>query len=196
MNANIDMHATRTARLGPTYQRHFFQQRFHFERHETNILPTDAWSRIQIDTQLIRVVQVRGAHRMRMQLNATEVNDPRESGGVIDYNFLRDPTRRKRQRRGTQPNRPVRRRAFLIERLPLGAVDKTFQHDWSIANARERAGRDGQVVTNEIEFAEFHLGSEIRLVGIRNAYFASLDREHFSFFFFASHYKTFDMVMK
>ncbi len=90
------MHATRTTRLGPTNQGHLFQQRLHFERHESNILPTDTWSRIEIDTQLIRVVQVAGAHWMRVQLNATKINDPRQSCRVVYHNFFRHATGRER----------------------------------------------------------------------------------------------------
>jgi hypothetical protein len=43
----------------------------------------------------------------------------------------------------------------LIKSLTFSAIDETLQNDRSIANARECARRDGQVVANEIEFREF-----------------------------------------
>jgi hypothetical protein len=41
--------------------------------------------------------------------------------------------------------------------LTLRAIDKSFQHDRPIANARKRAGRDRQVILDKLEFCKLRL---------------------------------------
>ena len=91
---------------------------------------------------------------MRMQLDAAEVDDPREPRGVVDDDLLRRAARGKRQRDRAQPVGPLVRRALLVERLALGAVDESLEHDRPIADAGDRARRDGQVVVHELELRE------------------------------------------
>ena len=99
---------------------------------------------IEIDAQLVGMIEIAGAHRVRMQLDAAEVDDPGEAGGVVDDHLLGGAPRRKRQRHGAQPVRPLRRGALLIEGLALGAVDEALEHDRAIADAGERARRHRQ----------------------------------------------------
>ena len=54
----------------------------------------------------------------------------------------------------------VVRRALLIERRRLGAIDESFEHDGTIPNSGKRAWRDRQVVLNEIEFGQFCLAEK------------------------------------
>jgi hypothetical protein len=89
---------------------------------------------------------------MRMQLDTPEIDDPREAGRVVNHNLLRLATGGKRQRHRTQPIRMVLGRALLIKSLTCSAINKTFQHDGPIANARECARRDRQVVAHQFEF--------------------------------------------
>ena len=88
---------------------------------------------IEIDAQLVGVVEVAGAHRVRMQLDAAEVDDPGEPRRVVDHDLLGRAPGRKRERHRAQPVGPLLRRALLVERLALGAVDEALEHD--------RAGR-------------------------------------------------------
>src|ERR1051325_3546230 len=117
MNADVDVHATRATGLGPTTQIHLFEQRLHLERHQPNVLPGDTRSRIEIDTQLIRMIEILRTHRVWMQLDTAKVHDPREPGSIVNHNLLRRTTRRKRQYRCAQPVGSIRWRALLIERL-------------------------------------------------------------------------------
>ena len=88
------------------------------------------------------MIEIRCAHCVRVQLNATEVHDPREPGGIVNDNLLRFAAGRKEQRRGAQPLRSIRRCALLIKRLSFSTIDKALENDWTIANAGERARRD------------------------------------------------------
>ena len=78
---------------------------------------------------------------------------------------------------------PLRGRALLVERLALSAVDVALQHDRTIADAAERAGRDREVVADEVELGEFGLGGEIQFVGMGNPDLAPLDGEQLGCFF-------------
>ena len=64
---------------------HLVQQGFHLERHCAHVRPTDARTRIEIDPQLVRMIEIAGAHRMRMQLDATEIDDPRKPRRVLQF---------------------------------------------------------------------------------------------------------------
>ena len=109
---------------------------------------------IEIDAQLVGVIEIAGAHRVRVQLDAAEVDDPREAGRVVDDDLLGGAARRKRQRHGAQPGGPVLGRALLIERLALGAVDEALEHDGPVADAGDRAVRDRQVVADDVELRQ------------------------------------------
>ena len=58
---------------------------------------------IEIDAQLVGVVEVAGAHRVRMQLDAAEVDDPGQAGRVVDDDLLGGAARGKRERHRAQP---------------------------------------------------------------------------------------------
>ena len=83
------MHAARTARLGPAAKAHLFEKRFHFESNATHVVPAHARTGIEIDAQFVRVLEIDGAHRVRMQFDAAQVHNPREPRCVIDDDFLR-----------------------------------------------------------------------------------------------------------
>jgi hypothetical protein len=54
------------------------------ERDAAHVVPLNAGIRIEIDAQFVGVIEIARAHRMRMQLDAAEIDDPREPGGVVD----------------------------------------------------------------------------------------------------------------
>ena len=82
------MHTARAARLRPACQPHFLEQVLHFQRNTTHGVPFDARYRIEIDAQLVGMIEIVGAHRVGMQLDAAEVDDPGETSNVIDDDFL------------------------------------------------------------------------------------------------------------
>ena len=173
------MHAARAARLRPAAKPELLEQRLHFHGHATNVVPLHARTRIEIDAQLVGMIEIVGAHRVRMQLDAAEVDDPRQSSGVVDDELLGGAPRGKRQCDGAQPLGPLVRRALLVERLGLGAVDESLEDERPIANAGDRARRDGQIVLHELELRELGLAREVRLVRIGDLDVAPRDRQHF-----------------
>ena len=80
--------------MGQPRKPHLFEQRLHFQRDRAHIRPTDARARIEIDAQLVRMIEIAGAHRMRMQLDAAQIDDPGEPRRIIDHDLFRGAARR------------------------------------------------------------------------------------------------------
>src|SRR5215471_4603398 len=103
------------------------------------------------------MVEVGGTDGVRMQLDAAEVDDPGEAGRIVDDDLFGGPAGREREHDGAQPGRPFRGRALLVEGFAFGAVHETFEDDGTVLNAGQRAGRDGQIVANQVEFGDLRL---------------------------------------
>ena len=73
---------------------HLLEKRFHLESNTADVLPADAGTRIEINAQLVRVLEIAGAYGVWMELDAAQVHDPREPGCVIDDDLLRFAARR------------------------------------------------------------------------------------------------------
>ena len=121
------------------------------------------------------MIEIGGTDRMRMQLDAAEVDDPGEAGGIVDDHFFSGAAGGKREGHSSQPRRALVRRALLVERLAFGAIDEAFQHDRAVADAGQRARRDGQKVADEIELRELCFAREVGLLRVRDAHLASFD---------------------
>jgi len=125
------------------------------------------------------MIEIAGAHRMRMQLDATEIDDPRKPRRVIDNDFFRSASRRERERYRSQPRGALRWCALLIERLTFGAIDVSLEDKRTIPDSGQRARRDRQIVANQVQFRELCLLREIQLARVSNTDLASVDREQF-----------------
>ena len=100
----------------------------HDARDGAHLWPLHAGHGIEVHAQLVGMVEVLGAHRMRMQLQAGEVGEPRERGGVAWHDLLRGATRGEAQRNHVDPRRAGFRRPLLIEELAGDAVGVAHQH--------------------------------------------------------------------
>src|SRR5262249_24520081 len=99
------------------------------------------------------------------------------------HNLLRRAARREGERHGSQPRRPLRGRALLIEGLALGTVYEALEHDRTVANACQSARRDGEVVAHEVELGDLRLASEKQLARMPHPPPAPIDRKHLGGFF-------------
>ena len=145
----------------------------HLESHGADVGEGNVGTGIEIDAELVGVVQVGRADRVRMQLEAAEVGDPGEARGVVDDELLGLATGGEVQGRRAQPLGPRRRRALLIEGLARRSVDEALQHDGPVADAAERAVGDGQVVVDQIALGD---AGEVRLVRIGDAHLPPVHR--------------------
>ena len=75
-------------------------------RDRANVGKRHAAHRIEIDAQLIRMIEIVGANRMRMQLEAGKVCHPDERRRVARDDFFGNPAGRKAQRDDIDPVGP------------------------------------------------------------------------------------------
>ena len=125
------------------------------------------------------MIEIVGAHRMRMQLEAGEVRHPGQRRRVARHDFLGGAAGRKLQRHDLDPGRPRLGRALLVEELAADAVRIAHQHVRPAAGAPQRAVGDGEVVAHEIELGVTRLGKQ-HLVGIRDRDLAAGDGDDFA----------------
>ncbi len=93
------------------------ERRAHDTRHLRHLRPLDARHRIQIDTQLVWMIEIFRADRMRMQLEAGEVRHPGEGRGISRHHLVCGAAGGKRQRDHVDPWRTRFRRTLLKEEL-------------------------------------------------------------------------------
>ncbi len=181
---HVDVHTSGAAGLRPTFETNLFQQRSNLQSNAAYIRPSHPRARIEIDPQLIRVIEVSRPNRVWVELDASEIDDPRESGRIIDNDLFRRPARRKGEQGGAQPRRAVRGRALLIKGLSIRAIHEAFQNDRAIVNSRESSRSHREVVANDLELCKPGLLREIDLLWVRDADLATFDQQHLSGVFF------------
>jgi hypothetical protein len=127
-DAHIDMDAALAGGLRPADEPVVFQGRVHHAGDLAYLRPRDPWHRIQIHAQFVRMFQIIGAHRMRMQLEAREIRHPGERCGIARHHLFRTAAGGKTQGYHFDPRWPRLRRTLLIEELARDAVRITHQH--------------------------------------------------------------------
>ena len=84
MDADVDVHAAGAAGLGPADEAVLFEDGFDFEGHGADVGPLDAGAGVEVDAEFVGVVEVGGADGVGVELDAAEVDDEGEAGGVVD----------------------------------------------------------------------------------------------------------------
>ena len=100
------------------------------------------------------MVEVVGADRVRVEVDAAEVDDPGEPGGLVHDDLVRGAAGREHQGCDAHPVGPVVRRALLEERLLLDAIDEALERHRATADADQRAVGDGDVVAHEVQLRD------------------------------------------
>ena len=146
------------------------------EGHGADVSPGHARHGVQIDAQLVRMVEVLGADRMRVEVEAAEVRDPGQRRRIAQHDLLSGPAGRERERDRVDPLRSLVRGALLEEELARRAVDETLERHRPPASATQRALGDREVVAHEV-----HLGvpgsGPVDLVGVGDLDLAPPDIE-------------------
>ncbi len=71
--------------------------------------PVDSRAGVEIDAQLVGVLKIAGADGVGVELDAAEVDDPDEAGGVIDDDLFGGAAGGEGEGCGAQPARDARR---------------------------------------------------------------------------------------
>ena len=146
------------------------------EGHLAHLRPRHAGHRVEVDPQLVGVVQVLGADRVRVEVEAAEVRDPREAGRLVEHDLVGGPARREGERGRPDPVGRVVRGALLEERLLLGPVDEPLERHRAAADPGQRAVGDREEVPHQVELGVPGLG-EVHLVGVADRDLAVADLE-------------------
>ena len=88
LDTHVDVHPARAAGLRPPAEPELVQQGLRLHRDATDVVPRDAGARVEVDAELVGTVEVARSNGVRMQLDAAEVHDPRESRRVVDDDLL------------------------------------------------------------------------------------------------------------
>src|SRR3954451_9538678 len=103
---------------------------------------------------------------MRVEVDAAQVDDPGEAGGVVDDDLVGGAPRREREGRDAKPIGPVVGGPLLEEERTTGAVDEALEGHRSPADPDQGAVRDGEVVANQVDLVRARLWEEA-LVRVR-----------------------------
>ena len=151
LDPGVDVHAAGPGRLGPAGQPEVGQHLAGDQRDVEDLRPLHPGHRVQVDPQLVRVVDVIGPDRVRVQVDAAQVGHPGQPGRVAQHDLVGGPPGRERQLHGLHPVRPRRRRPLLEERLLIGPVDEPLERHRPSARAAQRALGHGQVVPDQVQ---------------------------------------------
>src|SRR4051812_5775208 len=141
-----------------------------------NLLPLHAGNRVEVHAQLVGTLEILGAYRMRVELEAGEVRHPSERRGVARHHLIGATARREAQLDHLDPVRPGLRRALLVEELAIDSVRVAHQHVRPATRAPQRALGHRDVVAHEVELGVLRLW-EKDFGGIRNGDLAAVDLE-------------------
>src|SRR5688572_22871617 len=95
--------------------------------------------------------EVFGAHWMRMQLETSEIREPRKRRRIARYKFLSGSARREVQLNHFDPRWPGGGRALLIEVLAFNSIRISNQHVGPTACASQCSLCHCNVIANEVE---------------------------------------------
>ena len=176
LDANVHVHAPRAGRLRPTGETVLAQDLAREHGHLPHLGPGHAGHRIEIDAQLVGMIEVVRAHRVRVEIDATEVDDPGELGRVAQHHFAGGAPGGELQLHGLDPEWPRLRGPLLEEENALRAVHVPLQRHRPATRPTQRAPGDRQVIADQIELRVSALREE-DLLRIRDGDLASLDLE-------------------
>ena len=154
LDPGVDVHAARPGGLRPAGQPEIRQHVSGHHGHVPDLRPFHAGHGIQVDSELVRVVHVGRADRMRVQVDAAEVDHPGQRGLVRDHHLVRGAAGGKAELDGLDPVRPLVRGPLLEERLALRAVHEPLQRHRPPADAAQRPRGHGQVVAHHVPLGD------------------------------------------
>ena len=138
------MEAPRPGGLGPRRQPVVLEHLAGDQRHLDDLPPVDPGHRVEVDPQLVGMVEVVGAHRMRIEVDAAEVDRPDQAGGVVDDRFLGRRARRVLQLGDIDAVGPFLRGALLEHGLLGDALDEPLEDHRPVGHAAQRSVGDAR----------------------------------------------------
>jgi hypothetical protein len=125
------------------------------------------------------MVEIVGADRMWMQLEARKVGHPCKGCRIPRHDFLCCATGWKVERDHVDPGRTGSWSPFLIEKLAADAVGIAYENVGPVPCGAQRTVGHGQVVSNEVSLGVAGLRKQ-HLLRIRDRYLVAADRNELS----------------
>src|SRR6185503_1954721 len=177
MDAHVHVDASRARRLGPALEAEVGQDLPSDPGHVLDLTPLDARHRVEVDPELVGMVEVFGADRVRMELQASQVRHPGERGRIAWYDLFRRAAGRKTERDDFDPIRPRGGRSLLVEELAVNPVGIADEHVRPAPRSAQRALGDGEVVAYDVELGDPGL-REVDLARVGDRDLAPADVDH------------------
>jgi hypothetical protein len=178
LDPDVDVDASGPGGLRPADEADRVERLLGDQCHLADLGPLDARHRVEVDPQLVGMVEVVGPDGMRVEVDAAEVRDPGQPGGVVDHDLVGGPPGWERQRRDPQPLRSVVRRPLLEERLLRDPIDEALQGHRPAAGSAQGTVGHRQVVVDQVHLGVSRVG-EVDLVRVRDRDVAVADLEDF-----------------
>ena len=131
----------------------------HDERDLADVRPLAVGRRVEIDQQVVRPLDVVDPRVPRVQLDAAEVDDPRQRRRVVDHREDRRVAARELDVLLADVIR-VRRHPLLVKELPVHAVRVAHHVEGPAPQVRERSVGEVDVVLDEVALRQAGLGEE------------------------------------
>ena len=152
--ARVDVHAARAGRLGEADQPVVGEHVAHDQRDLAHHGPWHAGDRVEVDAQLVRAQQVLRAHRVRVQVDAVEIDHPDELRRVAHDDLVGDAPGRVAELDRLYPRWTRLGRPLLVEGLLRDPLDEPAQRHRPAADRAENARRDGEEVVDQVPLGQ------------------------------------------
>ncbi len=158
-DAGVDVEAARPRRLGPGGQPVVLEHLASHQRDVDDLRPVHAGHRVEVDPQFVGVVEVVGAHRVRVEVDAAEVDRPHQAGRRrgAPPPWPRCPDAYL-QLGDVDPVRPLLGGALLEDRLLGDALDEPFEDHRPVGDAAQRAVGHREVVVDQVQLGDVPVG--------------------------------------
>ena len=170
------MDAARAGRLRPADQPDGLERLLADQRHVADLRPRHARHRVEVHAQLVGVVEVVGADRVRVEVDAAEVDDPGQPGGLVDDDLVGGPPGREGQLAVRIQSGRLSGARFWKNGSPAAPSTNRLSAIGRPRDAAQRPVADRQVVLDEVELRVAGL-REVDLARVRDRDLAAVDRE-------------------
>ena len=163
-----DLETGGTARLGERRQPQLVEQHLDVPSHREHVLVRVRLERVEVEEQVVRMRDVAAACVQRVELDAAQVGDVEQSGGVVDREVVDLALLRivALDHASSEPVRRVRGRRLLVEGLAVDAVGHPLHRERMVGQVRHDQLADVEVVVQQVALGVALVGPEdLREVG-------------------------------
>ena len=177
LDPHVDVDAARAGGLRPADEPEVGEHLADDRARPPDVRPTRTpGHRVEIDPQLVGMVEVLGAHRVRVELEAAEVGHPGEAGGVARHDLVGRPARGEARARPSRSSPGATSGArFWKKDSPSDAVRVALEDHRPAARAAQRPVGHGEVVADEVELRDARRSGKKTLSGLRDRHLAAGD---------------------